>query len=425
MRLTHTTPFCSKRGVILIQEHMQMLMPPPVERKVVIFNMNDFGIRNMDWWCVFFMVKTMESYYVETLAKIYVHGYPWIFRPIWTILKPLLDPVVRDKIRLTTSPEELAEHVPFDHLPKRSMRGGMDWEFEYPRPEENENDTQADTQTRDLYQAEYDQLAREFQAATQEICQLYTRSSMIRRAWDSSDQEVSSESEVDVDMPRPSKANRPGMQHSQGGSFSVNQGGEEIGQDLKAKRDVIATRLRVAFLKLRPYIVGKSLQERWNVLRPDGSIHWEYPKMDGTVEKQVLGQGTTLPELQQNLEMIDQAAAQQSSLSQEGTKASQRHKEPLSEVAGIAGLKLNGSESKLKTDQQEEEEDDKPNPSLAPFLNGQSTRTNSSPSNANSGSTITPSQHTNTADTRIEEQSSSPPKPVPIHPLEEIHRSRS
>lgn len=37
-----------KKGVIILQEYLQMLMPPPVERKVVVFNMNDFGIRNME-----------------------------------------------------------------------------------------------------------------------------------------------------------------------------------------------------------------------------------------------------------------------------------------------------------------------------------------------------------------------------------------
>lgn len=111
--------------VILLQETLQSLMPPPCERKIVIFNMNEFGIRNMDWWCVFYMVKTMECFYVETLARVYVHGAPWIFKPIWSILKPLLDPVVRDKIRLTFQPEELAEFVPLDHLPKDSMKGQM------------------------------------------------------------------------------------------------------------------------------------------------------------------------------------------------------------------------------------------------------------------------------------------------------------
>ncbi len=122
-----------QRGVIYMQEWISLLMPPPVERKVVIFNMSNFGLRNMDWWCVFFMVKTVERFYPESLARVYVHCPPWIFRPIWFVLKPLLDPVVRDKVRLTSTLEELEEMIPWDHLPRGTLKGGLDWAYEWPR----------------------------------------------------------------------------------------------------------------------------------------------------------------------------------------------------------------------------------------------------------------------------------------------------
>lgn len=121
-----------KRAIILSHEHLIALMPPPVEKCVVIFNMNHFGLRNMDWWAVFFLVKTVEAYYPESLTRIYVHGAPWFFKPIWIILRPLLDPIVRDKVRLTSSVEELEDHIPWTHLPKNSMFGGMEWDYVYP-----------------------------------------------------------------------------------------------------------------------------------------------------------------------------------------------------------------------------------------------------------------------------------------------------
>jgi hypothetical protein len=421
----------------MLQEQMQVMMPPPIERKVVIFNMNDFGVRNMDWWCVFFMVKTMESYYVETLAKIYVHGAPWIFRPIWTILKPLLDPVVRDKIRLTSLPEELAEHVPFDHLPKGSMRGGLDWDFVYPMPEEDENDIQKDTETRDRYQAEYDRLAREFQASTKEICQLYVRSSLTRGLRESNlqDESTSSGSELSGDIPpSPFDEREEAYGHhrrhksndtAQAAALRGIGNEEDIGQDLKAKRDVLATRLRVAFLKLRPYIIGKSMQERWNALRPDGSIYWEYPKVDGTVEKQELGQGTTLHELERNLEMIDEAANQSFSNSSAAKKSTNDNAHPTTSKQQLNGdlpTALNGLSlsPKLNNDQHHLQDNNAKDTtsSPSPVLN----RGNSSPSNANSGSTVTPGQDTNKDDT-TEEHSS--PKSVPLHPLQEIQKSVS
>lgn len=358
------------------------MMPPPVERKVVIFNMNEFGIRNMDWWCVFFMVKIMESYYVETLAKIYVHGAPWIFRPIWAILKPLLDPAVREKIRLTSSPEELAEHIPFNHLPKKSMKGGMDWKFEYPLPEEHENDIQKDTQTRDKLHTEYDKFAREFEASTKEICQLYTRSSLLQRARDGAHQDFSSESEQDEE--RGAAGSRP---HSRpGGSSGIKRNysnTDEIGVDLKAKRDVIATRLRVSFLKLKPYIVGKSFQERWRNMRSDGSIYWEYPTIDGTIEKQELGQGTLLHELETNLAMIDQAQSK-----------NENGLHDISDALEASSLADNNRQKRLKnrtkaTTPAIMTPSEEPLSSSSAPADSSDNNTSSNQSNPNSGSTIT------------------------------------
>lgn len=37
-------------------------MVPPVERKVIVWNLTEFGVRNMDWWCLFEIVKTAERY---------------------------------------------------------------------------------------------------------------------------------------------------------------------------------------------------------------------------------------------------------------------------------------------------------------------------------------------------------------------------
>lgn len=255
------------------------------------------------------MVKTMESYYVETLSRVYVHGAPWIFKPIWAILKPLLDPVVRDKIRLTFSAEELAEHVPFNHLPKGSMRGGMDWKFEYPVPDPHENDKQLDTETREKLQAEYLAVAREFEAATRELTSLYARLSLMRQGGT-----TSGRARRTHDLSMSSDEEDPdegfGVPQGESGPSSVSGSSGDLGASLKARRDVLATKLRVAFLQLRPYIIGKSMVDRWGAIKDDGRIVWQYRSVDGEVEEQVLGLGTTLPELKRNLEMIEQASRQ-------------------------------------------------------------------------------------------------------------------
>ena len=68
-----------------------------------------------------------RQYYPETLGKCLVHKAPMVFNAIWAILKPLLDPVVRNKIDFTKSEADLKKYIPGDHLPK-GMGGDEDWE---------------------------------------------------------------------------------------------------------------------------------------------------------------------------------------------------------------------------------------------------------------------------------------------------------
>jgi hypothetical protein len=276
------------------------------------------------------MVKTMESYYVETLSRVYVHGAPWIFKPIWAILKPLLDPVVRDKVRLTFSAEELAEHIPFTHLPKDTMRGGMDWTFEYPRPDPNENDKHKDIEARDRYQSEYMEVAEQFEQATKEVTSLYARRSLLRRrtaggenhqnssgsnrrAARAHDLALSSDDEEDDAEGRRGSNADDALGRSKEQVMS-SESVDNMGDGLKARRDVLATKLRLAFLRLKPYVVGKSMVDRWGAIKDDGRIVWQYRSVDGDTEEQVLGLGTTLPELERNMELIEQASGEASGM---------------------------------------------------------------------------------------------------------------
>ncbi|KAE8224112.1 hypothetical protein CF319_g2941 [Tilletia indica] len=273
-----------KRAIILFQEWMAMLMPPPVSRKVVCFNMTDFGLRNMDWWCVFFLVKTMEMYWPETLERVYVHHAPWFFKPIWTILRPLLDPVVRDKVRFTSTAEELSEHIPSDHLPRSTMSGDMQWDYKYPEPDPTENDFITENQERgEELRAVYFDKATEFEKSTRALIRAYLQA--------------------------PPRNIRSFRVHAFGSNpnLSIEEDEPEGADELRAQRDVDATRLRVAWLEWMPFTVGRGKYTRWNVWRPDGTILWSYPQSDGSIDYQIFGQGTSLPVLKQSLALIDEA----------------------------------------------------------------------------------------------------------------------
>ncbi|PWN21942.1 CRAL/TRIO domain-containing protein, partial [Microstroma glucosiphilum] len=288
-----------KQKIILDLETLASLMPPPVERKVVIFNMQNFSLRNMDYWCVFYLVKSMQKY-PETLARVYVHAAPWIFKPVWAILKPLLDPVVREKIRLTSDIKELEEYIPLDRLPKESMKGEMDWVFEWDPPVEGENDVQLDTATRDALQEEYFTICFQLERATRAVSRCLDKFYAEReeaQAGSASASSATGRGRYDRHHPPP---------HQESDDSSSIVGGVEWDEpaelaSLKAKRDVLATKLRVIWLQLRPYMTGVVVQARWNVMQPDGTIVWTYPKLDGTVEEQRFGEETSLPALARNL----------------------------------------------------------------------------------------------------------------------------
>ncbi|SGZ26565.1 BQ5605_C024g09941 [Microbotryum silenes-dioicae] len=93
---------------------------------VMVFDMTGFGIRNMDWRCILFIVKCLEAYYPESLNVMLIHNAPWVFQGIWKVLGPMLDPVVRAKIDFTKSTDDLVVHIPRNHLVKE-LGGSSSW----------------------------------------------------------------------------------------------------------------------------------------------------------------------------------------------------------------------------------------------------------------------------------------------------------
>lgn len=78
----------------------------------------------MDWRCILFIVKCLEAYYPESLNVMLIHNAPWVFQGIWKLLGPMLDPVVRNKIAMTKSIDDLVVHVPRKHLVKELGESG-------------------------------------------------------------------------------------------------------------------------------------------------------------------------------------------------------------------------------------------------------------------------------------------------------------
>lgn len=93
------------------------LVLPDNEFATVVFDMTDFSLDNMDFEAVRFLVTALERYYPETLGALLVVNAPFIFWACWRIIRPWLDPKVREKIHFIDA-DRLAEHIDPADIPE-------------------------------------------------------------------------------------------------------------------------------------------------------------------------------------------------------------------------------------------------------------------------------------------------------------------
>ncbi|CAG58366.1 uncharacterized protein GVI51_D00847 [Nakaseomyces glabratus] len=107
-----------QRYSLLIIEQARLFLKDPVDTATVIFDLSGFSMSNMDYAPVQFLISCFEAHYPECLGKLYIHKAPWIFSPIWKIIRKWLDPVVASKIVFTKSSNDLKEFIACDQLPE-------------------------------------------------------------------------------------------------------------------------------------------------------------------------------------------------------------------------------------------------------------------------------------------------------------------
>ncbi|EKV14059.1 Cellular retinaldehyde binding/alpha-tocopherol transport [Penicillium digitatum] len=216
-----------ERFTVYTIETARLLLVPPIETATIIFDMTDFGMANMDYTPVKFMIKCFEANYPECLGAVLIHKAPWVFSSIWTVIKGWLDPVVASKIHFTKNRQDLEKYIHPSQIMKE-LEGDEDWEYKYVEVSEDENPKMADKETRETLMAERQKLAKEIQDTTVEwIC-------------------ASSKKET--------------------GAASVAE----------EKRKDLIEQLRTHYWVLDPYVRARSLYDRVNVVQSDGTINF-YP----------------------------------------------------------------------------------------------------------------------------------------------------
>ena len=98
--------------------------------------------------------------------SLFIHKAPWIFPPIWNIIKNWLDPVVASKIVFTKNADDLSKYVPKKYIPAY-LGGDDEYDFDsYKKPDESADALLQDTTTRDSIQEERNNIIQRFIDAT-------------------------------------------------------------------------------------------------------------------------------------------------------------------------------------------------------------------------------------------------------------------
>ncbi|KAL7784131.1 hypothetical protein V8C37DRAFT_413490 [Trichoderma ceciliae] len=210
-----------ERYTVYLIETARMVLRPPVDTATIVFDMTGFSMANMDYTPVKFMIKCFEANYPESLGAVLVHNAPWVFQGIWKIIRGWLDPVVAAKVHFTNNKNELREFIEPTHILKE-LGGDEDWEYKYVEPVAGENDLMKDIEAKENLTGDRGKLVKEYEDATVQ--------------W---------------------------IHKSEGDS-----------KDVLAKRDDLATQLKVNYWKLDPYLRARSLYDRQGILQGIVGAKW-------------------------------------------------------------------------------------------------------------------------------------------------------
>ena len=127
--------------------------------------MTNFGLKNMDYAPVKFIIKCFEANYPESLGSVLIYKAPWVFQGIWKIIKGWLDPVVASKIDFVGNVTELEQYIDRSQIPKE-LDGDESYVYTYSDPTPEIDERMKDTATRDAIKKERRGISDEYEKAT-------------------------------------------------------------------------------------------------------------------------------------------------------------------------------------------------------------------------------------------------------------------
>ncbi|EPS40935.1 hypothetical protein H072_5210 [Dactylellina haptotyla CBS 200.50] len=127
-----------EKFTIYILEIGRLLRRDPIDTSCILFDLTGFGLSNMDYGAVKFMIGCLEARYPETLGICLIHNAPWVFQGIWRVIKGWLDPVVASKVQFTSNTTDLEKYIDISYIPVQ-LGGHGAWRYDYTEPVNGEN----------------------------------------------------------------------------------------------------------------------------------------------------------------------------------------------------------------------------------------------------------------------------------------------
>lgn len=146
-------------------ESVRLCLSKNVNTAAIVFDLSGFGLSNMDYSVVKFILTCFEHYYPECLGYIFIHRAPWVFSSVWQIIKGWIDPVVASKISFTKNEKDLLKFIDSDQIP-HDMGGTSDFSYKWIEPKEGESKFVKDLEGRKVKISERDNWFKEFDELT-------------------------------------------------------------------------------------------------------------------------------------------------------------------------------------------------------------------------------------------------------------------
>jgi hypothetical protein len=117
-------------------EYASVKHSQPIEKQVIVFNLANMSY-SVDTNAISVFRQTLaidEAYYPERLHCLYMVNAPWFFTAIWSMIRPWLDPITANKIRILGAEflEVLREEIADDQIPPHYGGSGKDFTWTWP-----------------------------------------------------------------------------------------------------------------------------------------------------------------------------------------------------------------------------------------------------------------------------------------------------